>query len=58
MVKITQIKSSIGQSKKQKATLITLGIKGIRKSAKVDLNNPAIKGMVDKISHLVTIEEV
>jgi len=58
MVKITQVKSSIGQSKKQKATLITLGIKGIGKSATIDMDNPALKGMVKKISHLVTIEEV
>jgi len=58
MVKITQVKSSIGQTKKQKQTLINLGIKGIRKSVEIELNNPSIKGMVDKISHLVSIEEI
>jgi len=57
MVRITQIKSSIGQTKKQKATLKTLGLRGIRKSVEIELN-PQLKGMVDKISHLVTIEEI
>lgn len=57
MIRITQIRSSIGQTKKQKATLITLGLRGIRKSVEIELN-PQLKGMVDKINHLVTIEEI
>ncbi len=57
MVKITQVKSSIGQTKKQKDTLKALGLRGIRKSVEIELN-PQLKGMVDKVSHLITIEEI
>ncbi len=57
MIRITQVKSSIGQTKKQKDTLKALGLRGIRKSVEIELN-PQLKGMVDKVSHLVTIEEI
>lgn len=56
-IKITQVKSSIGRSQKQKDTLIALGIRGISQSAEKDVN-PQIQGMVNKIAHLVIIEEV
>ncbi len=58
MIKVTQIKSSIGQTKRQKATLIALGIRGIRKSVVIDEKNPQLYGMVKKVSHLLSIEEV
>ena len=56
-IKITQVKSSIGRSQKQKDTLIALGIRGISKSVERDIN-PQIQGMVNKIAHLVIIEEI
>ncbi|HHH53199.1 MAG TPA: 50S ribosomal protein L30 [Bacteroidetes bacterium] len=57
MIKITQVRSSIKKSKKQKATLIALGLRGIGKSVEKDVNDQ-INGMVAKVSHLVKVEEV
>ncbi len=54
-VKITQVKSSIDRSKKQKDTLIALGLKKMNQSVEKDVN-PQINGMINKVSHLVTVE--
>ena len=56
-IKITQIKSRIGYSKKAKATLDALGLRRMNKSVILDLND-AINGMVKKIDYLVKVEEV
>ena len=56
-VKITLRKSPIDRSKRQKATLIALGIKKISGSAVHEVT-PQIKGMIDKVNHLVKVEEV
>ena len=56
-IKITQIKSRIGCSKKAKATLDALGLRKMNKSVVLDLND-AISGMVKKIDYLVKVEEV
>jgi large subunit ribosomal protein L30 len=56
-VKITQIKSSIGSTKSQKATLEALGIKKLNQSVEHEAN-PQIMGMVNKMRHLLTVEEV
>ena len=56
-IKITQIKSSIGRSQKQKDTLVALGIRRIGQSAEFEVNHQ-IQGMVDKVAHLVIIEEI
>lgn len=55
-IKITQIRSTIGRSKKQKDTMIALGLKKMHQTVEKE-NSPIIQGMVDKISHLVKIEE-
>jgi len=57
MVKITQIRSSIGRPKNQKATLIALGLTRIGKSTVKELT-PQIQGMINKVAHLVKVEEV
>jgi large subunit ribosomal protein L30 len=54
-IKITQVKSVIDRSKKQKATMQALGLKKIRQSVVVE-ETAQIKGMVSKVSHLVTVE--
>ncbi|MCR9103131.1 MAG: 50S ribosomal protein L30 [bacterium] len=54
-IKITQVKSVIDRSKKQKATMQALGLRKIRQSVVVE-ETPQIKGMVSKVSHLVTVE--
>ena len=55
-VKITQTKSAIGYSQRTKNTIIALGLKKINHSVIKNLDG-AIKGMIDKVSHLVKIEE-
>lgn len=56
-VKITQVKSSIDRTKRQKATLQALGLKKMNQSVEKELS-PAIEGMISKINHLVSIEKV
>ncbi len=56
-LKITQIKSSIGYRRNASTTLEALGIKKIHHSVtKVD--NPAIRGMIKTVFHLVKVEEI
>ncbi|MGY6520462.1 MAG: 50S ribosomal protein L30 [Mongoliitalea sp.] len=55
-VKITQVKSTIKRPKDQKATIIALGLGKINRSVVVE-SNPAINGMINKVSHLVKVEE-
>ena len=56
-IKITQVKSVIDRSQKQKDTMRALGLRKINHSIVIE-NSPSIQGMVNKISHLVTVEEV
>ena len=55
-IKVTQIKSIIKRPKDQKATIIALGLGKINRTVEIE-NNPAIAGMVKKVSHLVKVEE-
>jgi large subunit ribosomal protein L30 len=56
-LKITLVRSPIGYNKRQKRTVEALGLRRLRQSV-LKPDNPAIRGMVRKISHLVTVEEV
>ncbi|MEJ5252410.1 MAG: 50S ribosomal protein L30 [Chthonomonadetes bacterium] len=56
-LKITLVRSPIGYSKRQKRTVEALGLRRLHQSV-IQPDNPAIRGMVRKISHLVTVEEV
>ncbi len=56
-IKITQVKSSIGSTKRQKATLEALGLKKLNNPI-IHEATPQIIGMVNKMRHLVTVEEV
>jgi large subunit ribosomal protein L30 len=56
-IKITQIKSGIDRSERQKQTLIALGLKKLNASREVEAT-PQILGMVNKVSHLVKVEEL
>ncbi|MBA3689911.1 MAG: 50S ribosomal protein L30 [Actinobacteria bacterium] len=56
-LKLTQRRSVIGRPKDQKATIRRLGLHRIHDSVVKD-DRPDIRGMVDKVRHLVTIEEV
>ena len=56
-VKITQVKSGIDRSERQKQTLIALGLKKMHASKEVEAT-PQILGMVNKVLHLVKVEEI
>jgi large subunit ribosomal protein L30 len=56
-IKITQVRSGIGRPLRQKRTLVALGLKRIRHTVE-HTATPQILGMVGKVQHLVTVEEV
>lgn len=56
-IRITQTRSKIGRPERQKRTLEALGLKRIRHTVEHEAT-PQILGMVEKVSHLVTVEEV
>ncbi len=56
-IKITQIKSKIGSTKRQKQTIQALGIKKRGVSLEIEAT-PQILGMVSKVNHLLKVEEV
>ncbi len=56
-IKITQVKSSIGSTKRQKATLEALGLRKLNHTVEHEATGP-ITGMAGKVSHLVKVEEV
>ena len=56
-VKITLIKSIIKCSKNQKATVEALGLKKIGSSV-IKNDNAALRGMINKVSHLLSVEEL
>ncbi|MEM6396430.1 MAG: 50S ribosomal protein L30 [Bacteroidota bacterium] len=55
-IKITQVRSVIDRSKKQKATMQALGLRKMHHSVEHE-STPQILGMVAKVSHLVKVEE-
>lgn len=56
-IKITQIKSGIDRPERQKQTLRALGLNKLHASKEVKAT-PQILGMVNKVTHLVKVEEV
>lgn len=56
-LKIKLVRSVIGSRKDQKATIEALGLRKIRQIVEHD-DTPQIRGMVNKIRHLVEVEEV
>lgn len=56
-LRITQVKSSIGYKKDQLATLRSLGLGKIGRTAD-QVDNDAIRGMIFKVKHLVEVEEL
>ena len=55
-LKITLVRSPIGRVKSQKATVEALGIRKLNQTVEKK-DTPAVRGMIDKISHLVEVEE-
>jgi large subunit ribosomal protein L30 len=56
-LRITWTKSAIGYAKRQKATVRALGLKRLHHSVEHN-DTPTIRGMADKVRHLVTVEEI
>lgn len=55
-LKITQIRSAIGRRKDQKGTIRALGIRRLHQSV-VHEDSAQIRGMIEKVKHLVRVEE-
>ena len=55
-IKVTLIRSHIGRPAKHRAVLIGLGLTKINKTVTLK-NTPEVKGMLHKVSHMVTIAE-
>ena len=56
-IRITQVRSAIGRTENQKATLEALGLRGIGKSVEHE-QMPNILGMIKKVNHLVSVETI
>ena len=56
-LKVTQIRSGIGGKQNQRDTLRSLGLKRLH-DVVVKEDRPEIRGMVNTVTHLVTVEEV
>ncbi|MCR5789105.1 MAG: 50S ribosomal protein L30 [Lachnospiraceae bacterium] len=56
-LKVTLVRSTIGAIPKHKATVEALGLKKLGRSNELP-DNPAIRGMVKQVCHLVKVEEI
>lgn len=57
LLKVTLVKSPIGYNKKQKDTVKSLGLRRIGRSILIG-DAPQVRGMINRVSHLVEVEEV
>lgn len=55
--KLSLVRSLIGSTKRQRDSVRGLGLKRINDSV-VITETPAIRGMINKVSHLVTVEKI
>jgi len=56
-LKITQVRSIIGHPARQKRTMAALGLRRINHSREV-VASPQVLGMIEKVKHLITVEEI
>lgn len=56
VIKVTQTGSPIGRPKDQRATLVGLGLNKLHRSRVLE-DTPAVRGMINKVHHLVRVEE-
>ncbi|HEX6306114.1 MAG TPA: 50S ribosomal protein L30 [Anaerolineales bacterium] len=56
VVRITLVRSPIGYSQRQKNTIRALGLLKMNQTVE-HLDGPSLRGMIDKVSHLVQVEE-
>jgi large subunit ribosomal protein L30 len=55
-VTVTQIGSPIGRHKSQRATLVGLGLNKMHRTVELE-DTPSIRGMINKVAHLLRVEE-
>lgn len=55
-IRVRQVKSAIGYDQRQRATLRGLGLRRMQHQVEVE-DTPAVRGMIRKVNHLVTVEE-
>ena len=55
-LKITQVRSAIGRTGQQQKIVAALGLRKLNQTVEHE-DNPQIRGMLDKVSHLVKIED-
>ena len=55
-IRVTLVRSPIGYTKDQKETVLALGLRRIRQTVE-HKDNPALRGMIRKVVHLVEVEE-
>jgi large subunit ribosomal protein L30 len=55
-IKVTLVRSAIGYKKDQKATLKALGLRRLHQTVE-HKDTPALRGMVNKVIHLIKVEE-
>ena len=55
-IRVTQVRSGIGGTRRQRETLKSLGLRKIRQSV-VREDNASVRGMIARVAHLVTVEE-
>jgi large subunit ribosomal protein L30 len=56
-IRVTQVRSAINRPKRQKRTIEALGLKKLHQTKEFEAN-PAILGMVEKVKHLLKVEEI
>ncbi|MBS3909901.1 MAG: 50S ribosomal protein L30 [Actinobacteria bacterium] len=56
-LKVTQVRSAIGRNVMQKKTIRALGLKRLRHTVEHE-DRPEIRGMINKVRHLLEVEEV
>lgn len=57
MLKITLVRSPIGAKPKHRATIEALGLRRMHATVE-QKDNPAIRGMIHRVKHLIKVEEV
>ncbi len=53
---VRQVRSVIGYDRRQRATLRGLGLRRLHQTVELE-DTPAVRGMIDKVIHLVTVEK-
>jgi len=56
-IRISQVRSKIGSTERQKKTMTALGLKKMNASVEVEAT-PQIMGMVGKLAHLLKVEKI